>query len=255
MTTPPPARILVVDDEPPARHRLRDLLDDCREQFPLVIADEAVNGVEALEIIGRGGIDIVLTDIRMPVMDGVELARHLARLAQPPAVIFSTAYDEYAVRAFELAAVDYLLKPVRAARLADALTKARRLRPQADEKLRRMAPAARSHFSISERGRILLVPVPAVLFLKAEQKYVVARTREREYLLDESLVQLEDEFPDRFLRIHRNCLIARSAVHGVARATTGEDGEAHWVILLDGLTEQLPVSRRQWPTVKENLGL
>ncbi|MBL8453920.1 MAG: LytTR family transcriptional regulator DNA-binding domain-containing protein, partial [Zoogloea sp.] len=113
----------------------------------------------------------------------------------------------------------------------------------------------RSHFSISERGRILLVPVSGVLFLKAEQKYVVAHTREREYLLDESLVQLEEEFPQRFLRIHRNCLIARPAVRGVARATTGEDGEAHWVILLDGLAEQLPVSRRQWPAVKEALGL
>ncbi len=254
-TSLPSLAVLLVDDEAPARERLRDLLGDLGDKQPTRIVGMASNGVEALAVLEATPVDLVITDIRMPVMDGVELARHLARLAQPPAVIFSTAYDEYAVRAFELAAVDYLLKPVRAARLADALTKARRLRPQADEKLRRMAPAARSHFSISERGRILLVSVPAVLFLKAEQKYVVARTREREYLLDESLVQLEDEFPDRFLRIHRNCLIARSAVHGVARATTGEDGEAHWVILLDGLTEQLPVSRRQWPTVKENLGL
>ena len=141
------------------------------------------------------------------------------------------------------------------ARLAEALAKARRLHPPADTVLRQIATAGRSHFSVSERGRILLVPVPDVLYLKAEQKYVVARCADREYLLDESLVQLEEEFPERFLRIHRNCLIARHAVKGVARATTGVDGEAHWVILLDGLAEQLPVSRRQWPAVKEALGL
>ena len=251
----PALAVLVVDDEAPARERLRDLLGDLADRQPTRIVGMAANGVEALALLEAEPADLVITDIRMPVMDGVELARHLGRLEPAPAVIFSTAYDEYAVRAFELAAVDYLLKPVRATRLADALAKARRLRPQADEVLRRMAPATRSHFSISERGRILLVPVSGVLFLKAEQKYVVARTREREYLLDESLVQLEEEFPERFLRIHRNCLIARSAVRGVARATTGEDGKAHWVILLDGLAEQLPVSRRQWPAVKEALGL
>ena len=243
----PALAVLVVDDEAPARERLRDLLGDLADRQPTRIVGMAANGVEALALLEAEPADLVITDI--------ELARHLGRLDPAPAVIFSTAYDEYAVRAFELAAVDYLLKPVRAARLADALAKARRLRPQTDEVLRRMAPATRSHFSISERGRILLVPVSGVLFLKAEQKYVVARTREREYLLDESLVQLEEEFPERFLRIHRNCLITRSAVRGVARATTGEDGEAHWVILLDGLAEQLPVSRRQWPAVKEALGL
>ena len=250
-----PLAVLIVDDEAPARERLRDVLGDIADTQPTRIAGTAANGVEALALLEHETVDLILTDIRMPVMDGIELARHVGRLPRVPTVIFTTAYDEYAVRAFELAAVDYLLKPVRAARLADALAKARRLRPQTDEVLRRMAPATRSHFSISERGRILLVPVSGVLFLKAEQKYVVARTREREYLLDESLVQLEEEFPERFLRIHRNCLITRSAVRGVARATTGEDGEAHWVILLDGLAEQLPVSRRQWPAVKEALGL
>ena len=247
-----PLNCIVVDDEPLAV----ELLCGYVQRTPgLVLEGSFTEPIAACRHLQSAEVDLVITDIRMPVMDGIELARHLGRLDPAPAVIFSTAYDEYAVRAFELAAVDYLLKPVRAARLADALAKARRLRPQTDEVLRRMAPATRSHFSISERGRILLVPVSGVLFLKAEQKYVVARTREREYLLDESLVQLEEEFPERFLRIHRNCLITRSAVRGVARATTGEDGEAHWVILLDGLAEQLPVSRRQWPAVKEALGL
>ena len=107
------AQILIVDDEPPARARLRDLLDDCRELFPLLIADEAANGVEAIERISEGGIDIVLTDIRMPVMDGLEVARHVARMESPPKLIFTTAYDQYAVQAFELNAIDYLLKPIR----------------------------------------------------------------------------------------------------------------------------------------------
>lgn len=250
-----PLAVLIVDDEAPARERLRDVLGDIANTQPTRIAGTAANGVEALALLEHETVDLILTDIRMPVMDGVELARHVGRLERGPAVIFTTAYDEYAVRAFELAAIDYLLKPVRAARLAEALAKARRIRPPADEILRQMAPTRRSHFSINERGRILLVPVGEVLYLKAEQKYVVARSREREFLLDESLVQLEEEFPERFLRIHRNCLIARNAVKGVARATTGMDGESHWVIIVDGLAEQLPVSRRQWPAVKEALGV
>ena len=250
-----PLSVLIVDDEAPARERLQDLLGDIADIQPTRVAGMAANGVEALAILEQAPVDLILTDIQMPVMAGIELARHVGRLERPPAVIFTTAYDEYAVRAFELAAVDYLLKPVRAGRLAEAIAKARRLRPPADEVLRRIAPTTRSHFSVSERGRILLVPVADVLYLKAEQKYVVARSLEREYLLDESLVQLEEEFPGRFLRIHRNCLIARDAVRGVARATTGVDGEAHWVILLEGLPEQLPVSRRQWPAVKDALGV
>lgn len=256
MTEPAvPLSVLIVDDEAPARERLQDLLGDIANAQPTRIAGLAANGVEALGILERTPVDLILTDISMPVMGGIELARHVGRLDKPPAVIFTTAYDVYAVQAFDLAAVDYLLKPVRAARLAEAVGKARRLRPPADEVLRRMAPAGRTHFSVSERGRILLVPVGDVLYLKAEQKYVVARTLSREYLLDESLVQLEEEFPERFLRIHRNCLIARDAVSGVGRATTGVDGEAHWVILLEGLPDQLPVSRRQWPSVKEALGV
>lgn len=248
-----PLAVLIVDDEAPARTRLLDLLGDLADEHPTRIVGTAANGVEALAVLERDRADLVLTDIRMPVMNGIELAAHLGKLAPPPAVVFTTAYDEYAVQAFELAAADYLLKPVRATRLADALVKVRRQHRPSEETLRQLMPAGRGHFSVSERGRILLVPVAEVLFLKAEQKYVVARTREREYLLDESLVQLEEEFAGRFLRIHRNSLIAIHAVKGVARATTGEDGEAHWVVLFDGLAEQLPISRRQWPVVKEAL--
>ncbi|MBZ0248159.1 MAG: response regulator, partial [Burkholderiales bacterium] len=117
-------RILVADDEAPARARLRDLLDDCRAELPLVIVDEARNGREVLEIVAREKVDVVLLDIRMPQMDGMETARHLAAMERPPGIVFTTAFDAYAIKAFEVNAIDYLLKPIRAARLLAALRKA-----------------------------------------------------------------------------------------------------------------------------------
>jgi two-component system response regulator AlgR len=247
-------RLLLVDDEAPARARLRDLLGDISAEVPSIVVAEAADGFAALERAQAEDLDVALIDIRMPGMDGVELARHLARLPNTPAVIFVTAFDQYAVQAFELAALDYLVKPVRAARLADALRKARR---RADDavRLEKSALAIRQNLSCLERGRILLVPLAEILFLKAEQKYVTARTAEREYLLEESLVHLEAEFSERFLRIHRNCLVARAVVTGVERAADEGDAEAHWQVILDGTAERLPVSRRQWPQVKALLKL
>ncbi|WP_332673830.1 LytR/AlgR family response regulator transcription factor [Aromatoleum sp.] len=249
-----PLRVLIVDDEAPARARLRDLLGDIAATQPSRVVGLAANGVEALRLLESEPADVVLADIRMPVMDGVELARHVLRFEQPPAVIFTTAYDQYAIQAFELAATDYLLKPVRAQRLAESLARVRRQLPAADELLAGLAPGPRRHFSVNERGRILLVPVADVVYLRAELKYVTARTVEREFLLDESLVQLEQEFSGRFVRVHRNCLVARAAVAGVERGGE-QDGEAHWDVLLAGLAERLPISRRQWPVVKQVLGL
>ena len=242
-------RVFVVDDEAPARSRLKALLADIAAELPTELVGEAANGVEALQRLADAQADVALVDIRMPQMDGIELARHLALMPHPPAVVFTTAYDQYAVQAFELAAVDYLVKPVRAQRLAIALDKARRADPPARETLARLAPEARRHLSVSERGRILLVPVADVLYLKAELKYVTARTRGREYLLDESLTHLEQEFAAGFVRVHRNCLVARGAIAGFEK-TTGEDGETHWSVLLADIDEKLPVSRRQWPLVK-----
>jgi two-component system response regulator AlgR len=242
-------RVLVVDDEAPARARLKALLADIMAEVPNRLAGEAANGLEALALLEIEPVDVALVDIRMPRMDGVELARHLHKMDNAPAVIFATAYDQYAVQAFELNAVDYLVKPVRAPRLAEALAKARYARLPSREKLEQLAPGARNHFSVSERGRILLVPVAEVLYLKAELKYVTARTREREFLLDESLTRLEEEFAFRFVRVHRNCLVARNAIAGFEKVAA-EDGETHWSVLLTGLGEKLPVSRRQWPIVK-----
>ncbi len=243
-------KVLIVDDEGPARSRMRDLLADIAQEQPNELVGLAGNGVEALRLLEARPADVVLADVRMPVMDGVELARHVARLPAPPAVIFTTAYDQYAVEAFELAAVDYLLKPVRASRLADALHKVRKAKPAGPEVLAALSSRERKHFSVVERGRILLVPVAEVRFLRAELKYVTAGTVDQEYLLDESLVQLEEEFGERFLRLHRNCLVARDAVVGVER-----DGEGQWVVLLKDCATRLPVSRRQWPAVKQALKL
>lgn len=248
-------RVMIVDDEAPARARLRNLLADLADRLPNRVAAEAGDGVEALERFAATAIDVALVDIRMPRMDGIELAQHLARRPQPPALIFVTAYDEYAVKAFEVCATDYLLKPVKAARLAEALARAHRLAADAPV-LRELAPQGRRHLRCLERGRTLLVPAAEVLYFKAELKYVTARTAEREYVLEESLSQLETEYAERFLRIHRNCIVARDAIAGYARERDIAEGEteARWTLLLKGIPEHLPVSRRQWPHLKDRIG-
>ncbi|MBV5286742.1 MAG: response regulator transcription factor [Methyloversatilis discipulorum] len=238
-------RVFIADDEAPARLRLRALLSDIEAELPNRVVGEAANGQEALErlsaLAADDQADVALVDIRMPGMDGVELATRLAALPRPPVLVFCTAYDQYAVRAFELQAVDYLMKPVRANRLLDALRRVPERRSQPAE-------AGRSQLSCSERGRILLLPVADILYLRAELKYVTARTAAREYLLEEALAALEQEFARRFVRIHRNCLVARDAVIGFEHVRDGAEG--HWAVVLKGLDERLPVSRRQWAQVR-----
>ncbi|MDP4030357.1 MAG: LytTR family DNA-binding domain-containing protein [Gallionella sp.] len=243
-------RVFIVDDEPPARRRLRDLLQDCNEQLPLDVVGEAGNGQEALDRLMETPADVVLLDIRMPQMDGIELARHLNKLFKPPVIIFTTAYDAYAIKAFELHAIDYLLKPIRLKRLFEALTRAREAVPVQTEVLRDLLPEPRKFLSIHERGKIHLVPVEQVLFLRAELKYVTVRTAEHEYLIEEPLTALEKEFAARFVRIHRNCLVAKEAIEGFEKG--GEEGESSgWMVKLKGLDEPLPISRRQQHLVKE----
>jgi len=248
-------RVFIADDEGPARERLKELLQDIAGDVPTVLAGEAANGVEALERLPASGAQVLLLDIRMPGMDGLELARHVTALDNAPAVVFVTAHDKHAVEAFDLNALDYLLKPVRAVRLAAALKKAINVGAPQRESLARAAGGPREYLSVAERNRIVLVPVRDIVFLRAEQKYVTVRTKAREHLIEESLIALEREFtgsdlPFPFVRIHRNCLVARAAIRGFER-TGGGDEEAHWQVVLDGLTERLPVSRRQWPTVRE----
>lgn len=248
-----PLRVLIVDDEAPARSRLRDLLIDVAARLPLVIAGEASNGREALESLQAQETDVVLLDVRMPEMDGIELAEHLQKLRHPPAVVFTTAYDDYAVRAFEVNAIDYLLKPVREARLEEALAKARSAAPARLEALRALAHRPRQNLSITEGGKVYLVPVAEVVYFKAELKYVTVRTVRREFLLEESLTRLEQEFGERYVRVHRNCLVAREAIAGFERQS-GKDSESHWVVLLKDLPEKLAISRRQQHVVKQIAG-
>ena len=252
MPTQTPLRILLVDDEPLARDRLRVLLGDLAVQRPTEVVGEAANGLEALALIRQHSVDVVLADIRMPGMDGIELASHLGRLEKPPAVIFTTAYDNYAVQAFDLNAIDYLLKPVRAQRLLAALQKVPGSPLERDVLAgigQGVRGGGRSHLSCHERGRLLLVPVGEVLYFRADLKYVTARTVEREYLLDESLTQLESEFGALFLRLHRAVLVAPAALAGFEKAA-GDDAEAYGWALLRGVPEKLPVSRRQWAAAK-----
>jgi two-component system response regulator AlgR len=215
-------KVIIVDDEQPARDRLRELLEDCRGELPHRVAGEAANGVEGLKAVAAAEADIVLVDIQMPEMSGIEFARHLQVLERPPAVIFVTAHDRYAVEAFEVNAVDYLTKPVRGARLLAALKKAANGERVARGVFESIDPAPRRYFSVAERGRVTLVPVSEVIYLRAELKYVTLRTREREHLVEESLTQLEQEFGGVFVRIHRNCLVARRLIRGVERGAETE---------------------------------
>ena len=241
--------LLICDDEAPARARLREILADIASELPNEVVAEGDNGLRALAAIEGRRVDVALVDIRMPKMDGIELARHLSKLEHPPAVIFVTAYDAYAVQAFELNAADYLLKPVRAQRLLDALQKVHGRCSPSPALLAQLSPAPRSHLSCHERGRLLLIAVAEIVYLRADLKYVVARTAERDYLLDESLTQLEQEFGEQFIRLHRSVLAARQAISGFEKSA-GDDIEAQWQAILRDVPERLPVSRRQWPQLK-----
>ncbi len=210
-------RIIVVDDEMPARNRLKDLLADCSARLPIAVVGEAANGLEALQYLDNNDVDVILSDIRMPEMDGIELAQHLLKLEDPPHIIFTTAYDTYAIRAFELHAIDYLLKPIRLGRLFEALSRARTITPLPLDVLRNIALQPRANLSVQERGKVHLIPMEDILYLKAELKYVTVKTLNREHILEESLINLEEEFAQSFVRIHRNCLVAKKHIIGFER--------------------------------------
>lgn len=266
MSLPNLLRILIVDDEAPARARLTTLLSDIAAECPHELIGEASQAQQALDKIAELTPDIVLLDVQMPGMTGLEMAAHLAQNDAPaPAIIFVTAYDEYALKAFEVRALDYLLKPVRATRLSDAILRVKALKQSTGSQAKSIAEVAttlqatRKNFSVQERGRLLLVPVADVLYLKAEAKYVTLRTREREYLLEGTLSSLELEFAAQFIRVHRNALVARDAITGVERGQLAvdadSDGESDktqdaWQVILRGIDDRLPISRRQWSAVK-----
>jgi two-component system response regulator AlgR len=238
-------RILIVDDEPPARERLRSMLV---EAGGFEVAGEAGNGEQALQLVDSLEPDIVLLDVRMPGIDGLEVARHLATQDEPPAVIFTTAFEEYALEAFESQAVAYLLKPIRAEKLLAALAKANRLtRPQLQQVASAARePARRSHVGVRGRDGLKLIPVDDVMCFHADQKYTTVKHLKGEDLIEDSLKTLEDEFSATFVRIHRNALVNTKYLERIARDASGQ----HFVHLR-GMPEALEVSRRMAGDLKD----
>ncbi len=242
-------KVLVVDDEPLARRRLVDLLSET-ERYEVV--GEAQDGPAAVRACAQLQPDAVLLDIRMPGMDGIEVARHLDSMENPPAVVFCTAFDQYAMSAFDVHAVGYLLKPVRRAALLDALDGARRTnRAQISALETGLAPerdGARSHLSVRSHRGIDLIAIEDVFYFMADQKYVRIRHRGGEMLTDEPLKDLENEFSDRFLRVHRNALVSRRLLDGLERNRAG-----HFQVRFKDVEERVPVSRRCVPEIKKLL--
>lgn len=243
-------KVLIADDEPLARTRLRELL---AEIGGYQIVGEAATGKEALQ----QGVDIrpdlILMDIRMPTMDGLEAAMHLSALEQPPAIIFTTAFGDHALAAFEAHAVDYLLKPIRKERLDMALRKLQQLNRAQLATLKQIAgklpeSRARTHISVLSRGNLQLIPIESILYFKADQKYVTVCHTAGQVLIEESLKDLEDEFGERFFRIHRNALAAAAHVSGLVKDRKGD-----CTLALHGIDEQLEISRRHLPEIRKRL--
>ncbi|SIS52002.1 two component transcriptional regulator, LytTR family [Thalassolituus maritimus] len=232
-------RVLVVDDEPLARQRLKRLLDEHKD-FACIA--EAGDGQAAVDWLSQFRADLVLLDIQMPGLDGLQAAEKIRSLANPPVIVFCTAYDDHALAAFDVDAADYLLKPIRKEDLIRALSRA------AERLSRQVAgPAARTHISARTSQGLVLTPVDDVLFFSADQKYVSMHHADGETLIDDSLKQLEEEFPQRFMRIHRSYLVASDRVQ---RLENTDDGVVLW---LRGSDHPLPVSRRHAPGVKKHL--
>ncbi len=248
-------KVLIVDDEPLARLRLRSLLDGMPE-LALHISAEAANADQALLALSQQAVDVVLLDIGLPGRDGLRLASALKSLPLPPAVVFVTAHAEHALQAFELEALDYLTKPVRRERLLAALQRvqARVQARVAQSPAATLAVAGEPVIVVSDRGRVLRLPVREVLYLKAEQKYVTLRTAQHTHVLDDALADLELRLGASFVRIHRNALVAVHAIRALAlRDAPGQDAADGWAVQVAPLDEWLPVSRRQVAGVRAAL--
>lgn len=234
-------RVLVVDDEGHARARLIRLLQDIE---PCTVVGEAETGMQAITQTQQLKPELVLMDIRMPGMDGLDAARKLNEFDHPPWVIFTTAYDEHALAAFESKAIDYLLKPVRAARLRDAIERILQLR--SDEGSVDPPQAGRTHLCVTARGQLQRIPIASIRYLKADQKYITVRHAQGEVLVEDALKHLEQEFADQFIRVHRNALVAQRYVAGVKKNAQGQT----FVHFLD-IDDEVEVSRRHLSTIKQ----
>lgn len=238
-------KIIIADDEKLARLRLKSLINELSEDMQVVA--EVSNGSDALYEWEQTQADVMLLDIRMPDMDGLEVARRLMAIEAPVAIVFTTAYDEYALPAFDANAIDYLLKPIRKDRLLKALLKAQVMTQARLDDLSRLLPSdgIRSHICVQVKSGLHLVPIQDVIYFQADQKYVMIKTENGEFLCEESLKALENEFTDLFIRVHRSALVARSRIVGLTKQA---DGKLN--IRLYGKAEEIPVSRRLAVNVK-----
>lgn len=240
-------KVLIVDDEPLARTRIRSIIE---KLSGYEVIGEVSNGMEALKAAEHNLPDVVLMDIRMPGMDGLEAAQHLSRLDMPPSVIFTTAYAQHAIQAFDVHAVGYLLKPVREEALDEALRKAQIVTRAQITSLSEEPemPKGRTHLCVRMRGNLELVPVDEIIFFQADHKYVTVRYRGGEVIIEDSLKSLEDEFGDRFVRVHRNALIASNALIGIEK-----DGDGPMLAVINGAEEKLEISRRHVADIRRYL--
>ena len=244
-------KILIVDDEAPARERLRQILSESEEH---AVVGDAANGEQALSMAAEHQPVVVLLDIRMPGMDGIETAHHLNRMEHPPAIVFATAYDEYAIDAFEAQAIGYVLKPVRRERLDKALSHAARITGAGLTEVARSAGVddRRTHICVQFCGELRLLPIESIAFFQSDQKYTRVADGDREYLIDDTLKQLETEYDDLFVRVHRNALVAVAHIDALQKTADGEV----FVRLRGNITpegEALKVSRRHLAAVRRRL--
>ncbi len=248
-------KILIVDDESLARERLLALLNDIKNDINRDYQlSQAKNGIEAISQVNQNEPDIILLDIRMPGMSGLEVAQHLMQKENPPAIIFTTAYDEYALKAFESQAVDYLLKPIRQERLEKALSNCSKLNKVQLEQVnvQQDKPSYRGHISSQIRGNILLVPIEDIYCFLADNKYTTVKYDKlgvpSETIIEDTLKSLEQEFELHFLRIHRNALVKKSAIESLEKQ---EDGRV--LVKIKNIDHNCEVSRRHLSNVRKIL--
>ncbi len=235
-------KCLIVDDESLARSRLKAILADVEGDFNIIESD---NGRDALNKCNDYAPELVFLDIRMPGMSGMEVAQHLTAFENPPAVVFTTAYNEFALDAFEANAIDYLLKPIRRERLKTALSKLHPLTAEKKPNLGMEGP--RKNFALTEKGKIRLVPLEDVVYFRADSKLVRIRTTDGEHIISEVLNSLEDELNDKFIRVHRNALVSKAHIDGL----TKDDSSGKWLVHFKSVDETLEVSRRQTTHVRK----
>jgi len=230
-------KILIIDDEAPARNRLRRMLAD---QVAVQVTGEAATGQEALRLIPLKQPDVLLLDISMPGLDGMQLAQMLQQKGSAPAIIFCTAWSDQAVEAFACDAVDYLVKPVRAERLALALDKARRFLAKAG------GGASGSFLRSTLGGKVRLLPMSEVIYLSAEDKYTAAVHQAGKWVINETLLDLENEHADILVRVHRGTLVVKKRIRGLEKTADGR-----YFLQLDGCEDRPQVSRRNLPDIRK----